>query len=403
MRGEVERQRTMLSVVSAEHRIPAEHPLRRIKALADAELARLSPVFDQMYAERGRPSIPPERLLKSCLLIALYSIRSERQFCEQLQYNLLFQWFLDLDLRTPGFDRGATLKFLENRPAIRPEPAQRRPRSRPVRRRTEVRELPATVVALAARRQGRVAVHARQPDVEPKAPPHFGCRGRRPCPAGSWYPIPPDRGLRPRSLADLEPAGTSTYSWPRTTPGVRSMPSAARGFETDQTNPHWLFKAFKDGVSSSRIALFRSFTPGAEEAATSPQGAPVRDRSAAEPRLYVTVSGSSVDGLGGAARRWRSATPARIRARFLPVSTPSFFFRFRSDIGEPSRAVRQAGPAGLRGAVCAAENHRIRLDAVTPTTRHPQWAQRGARRWIAHSKLSNTCCSPSRSTVKTLS
>jgi len=62
MRGEVERQRE-LSVVSAEHRIPADHPLRRIKALADAELARLSPVFDRMYAERGRPSVPPERLL----------------------------------------------------------------------------------------------------------------------------------------------------------------------------------------------------------------------------------------------------------------------------------------------------------------------------------------------------
>jgi transposase len=110
MRGEVERQRTMLSVVSAEHRIPAEHPVRRIKAMADAELARLSPVFNRMYAARGRPSVPPERLLKACLLIALYSIRSERQLCEQLQYNLLFQWFLDLDPHRPPFDASTFAK-----------------------------------------------------------------------------------------------------------------------------------------------------------------------------------------------------------------------------------------------------------------------------------------------------
>ena len=113
MRGEVERQRAMLSVVSAEHRIPADHPLRRIKALADVELARLSPVFDRMYAERGRPSVPPERLLKACLLIALYSIRSERQLCEQLQYNLLFQWFLELDLHAAAFDASTFAKNKE--------------------------------------------------------------------------------------------------------------------------------------------------------------------------------------------------------------------------------------------------------------------------------------------------
>ena len=110
MRGEVQRQRAMLSVVSAEHRIPADHPLRRIKALADTELARLSPVFARMYAEGGRPSVPPERLLKACLLIALYSIRSERQLCEQLQYNLLFQWFLDLEVHTAPFDASTFAK-----------------------------------------------------------------------------------------------------------------------------------------------------------------------------------------------------------------------------------------------------------------------------------------------------
>lgn len=113
MRGEAERQVTMLAVVSTEQRIPAEHPLRRIKAWADAELQRLSPIFDQMYAQRGRPSIPPERLLKACLLIALYSVRSERQLCEQLEYNLLFRWFLDLGLHEAVFDASTFAKNKE--------------------------------------------------------------------------------------------------------------------------------------------------------------------------------------------------------------------------------------------------------------------------------------------------
>ena len=80
------------------------YPLRAIKALADGALAELSPTFDAMYAEVGRPSIPPERLLKASLLIALCSVRSERAFCEQLDYNLLFRWSLDLDLLEPSFD-----------------------------------------------------------------------------------------------------------------------------------------------------------------------------------------------------------------------------------------------------------------------------------------------------------
>jgi transposase len=113
MRGEVERQGVMLSVVSPEHRIRADHPLRRIKALADAELARLSPIFDAMYAERGRRSIPPERLLKACLLIALYSVRSERQLCEQLEYNLLFRWFLDMGMHEEVFDASTFAKNKE--------------------------------------------------------------------------------------------------------------------------------------------------------------------------------------------------------------------------------------------------------------------------------------------------
>ena len=90
MRGRQEPQVTMLAFVDLEERVPADHPLRTIKALADEALTRLSPEFDRMYADVGRPSIPPERLLKASLLIALYSVRSERAFCEELDYNLLF-------------------------------------------------------------------------------------------------------------------------------------------------------------------------------------------------------------------------------------------------------------------------------------------------------------------------
>jgi transposase len=78
--------------------------------MVDAALAKLSPVFDQMYAEIGRPSIPPEHLLKGCLLIALFSVRGERQFCERLQYDLLFKWFLDLNILDPAFDHSVFSK-----------------------------------------------------------------------------------------------------------------------------------------------------------------------------------------------------------------------------------------------------------------------------------------------------
>ena len=80
-----------------EARVPPDHPLRTIKRFADRALAELSPLFDAMYAADGRPSIPPERLLKACLLISLYSVRSERAFCEALDYDLLFRWFLDMN------------------------------------------------------------------------------------------------------------------------------------------------------------------------------------------------------------------------------------------------------------------------------------------------------------------
>jgi transposase len=110
MRGDVKHQSTMLSLVGPAQRVPKDHPIRRIKALADAELARLSGVFDEMYAGGGRPSIPPETLLKSCLLIALFSVRSERQFCERLDYDLMFRFFLDMGLEEDAFDASTFAK-----------------------------------------------------------------------------------------------------------------------------------------------------------------------------------------------------------------------------------------------------------------------------------------------------
>ena len=104
MRGDVERQTLILSAGTPEQLIPRGHPIRLIKPMVEQALAELSPSFSRMYAKVGRPSIPPEHLLKGCLLMALYTIRSERQFCERLQYDLLFKWFLDLNIMDPAFD-----------------------------------------------------------------------------------------------------------------------------------------------------------------------------------------------------------------------------------------------------------------------------------------------------------
>ena len=94
MRGRRNPQLTMLAFIDLEERVATGHPLRTIKRLADEALTELSPTVDRMYADSGRPSIPPERLLKASFLIALYSVRSERAFCEELEYNLLFRWFV---------------------------------------------------------------------------------------------------------------------------------------------------------------------------------------------------------------------------------------------------------------------------------------------------------------------
>ena len=104
MRGEDRDPETMFSYVSAEQRVPNEHPLRAIRALVDDVLRDMSREFDGLYARVGRPSIPPERLLRAQLLQIFYSIRSERLLMEQLDYNLLFRWFVGMDMDEPIWD-----------------------------------------------------------------------------------------------------------------------------------------------------------------------------------------------------------------------------------------------------------------------------------------------------------
>jgi transposase len=101
MRGQRERSGSLFSYVSIEERIPASHPLRRIRKLADQALDRLNPTFCELYASEGRPSVPPEQLLLASLLQAFYGIRSERLLLEQLNYNLLFRWFVGLSPDDP--------------------------------------------------------------------------------------------------------------------------------------------------------------------------------------------------------------------------------------------------------------------------------------------------------------
>ena len=113
MRGDASRQVTMLTAITPDDKVPKDHPIREIKPIVDRALQKLSPTFNAMYAKVGRPSIPPEHLLKGCLLIALYSIRSERQFCERLEYDLLFKWFLDLNIEDPAFDASTFSKNKE--------------------------------------------------------------------------------------------------------------------------------------------------------------------------------------------------------------------------------------------------------------------------------------------------
>ena len=101
VRGQDQQTGHLFSYVSAEDRVPEHHPLRAIRLMVDAALTRLSPRFETLYSRIGRPSIPPEQLLRALLVQVLYSVRSERLLMEQLQYNLLFRWFVGLNLDDP--------------------------------------------------------------------------------------------------------------------------------------------------------------------------------------------------------------------------------------------------------------------------------------------------------------
>lgn len=112
MRGADEQPGSMFSYVSLEQRVPSDHPLRAIRRITDRALERLSPQFGTLYVTFGRPSIPPEKLLRALLLQTLYTIRSERQLMEQIAYNLLFRWFVGLGMDDPVW---APTTFTKNR------------------------------------------------------------------------------------------------------------------------------------------------------------------------------------------------------------------------------------------------------------------------------------------------
>ena len=112
MRGDQDNQGAMFSYVSLEQRVPRNHPLRAIRAMVDEALAGLSSRFEGLYSKVGRPSIPPERLLRALLLQIFFSVRSERQLMEQLDYNLLFRWFVGLGMDDAVWD---ATTFTKNR------------------------------------------------------------------------------------------------------------------------------------------------------------------------------------------------------------------------------------------------------------------------------------------------
>jgi transposase len=146
MRGGDVRTEGLFSYVSCEGRVPGDHPLRRILPLVDAALSELSGEFAKLYAPIGRPSIPPEKLLRALLLQAFYSVRAERQLMEQLDYNLLFRWFSGLGIDDPIWD---VTVFTKNRDRLlksdiaagSSEPCSAGPRSRRCCRTTTSRSM----------------------------------------------------------------------------------------------------------------------------------------------------------------------------------------------------------------------------------------------------------------------
>ena len=112
MRGDDQQQSGMFSYVALEDRVPQDHPLRRIREMVDEILRGMAKDFDGLYAKTGRPSVPPERLLRAVLLQVFYTVRSERMLMEQMNYNLLFRWFVGLELDEPVWNHAV---FSKNR------------------------------------------------------------------------------------------------------------------------------------------------------------------------------------------------------------------------------------------------------------------------------------------------
>jgi transposase len=113
MRGEVNKQAAIMLALTPDQLVPRDHPIRKIKPIVDRALAELSPLFESIYARIGRPSIPPEHLLKAQLLMVLFSVPSARRFCDQLPYNMLFKWFLDLNVDDRPFNASSFSKNQE--------------------------------------------------------------------------------------------------------------------------------------------------------------------------------------------------------------------------------------------------------------------------------------------------
>jgi transposase len=118
MRGQLDPQGQMFSYFSPESRVPAEDPLRSIKAHTDRVLQELSGELEALYSWTGLPSIPRERLLKGQLLIALYSVRSHRLSCKMLDYNILFRWFLDMSLEEASLDQSNFTRVILHRRSV---------------------------------------------------------------------------------------------------------------------------------------------------------------------------------------------------------------------------------------------------------------------------------------------
>lgn len=123
MRGTDHKQSPLFSYVNLEDRIPRDHPLRRVKSLADLVLRSMSPHFDALYAEGGRPSIAPERLLRASLLQCLFSIRSERALVEHIDFNMMYRWFVGLTLDEAIWDHST---FSANRERLLKESTTQR-------------------------------------------------------------------------------------------------------------------------------------------------------------------------------------------------------------------------------------------------------------------------------------